>query len=216
MGYRERKAEPRQRARDRVFTRGIRVRMQQADRDRLGARRLHSRRQAGQFRRAQRLRDRAVEIGALGGADTHRARYQRRRPTGSQRVKIAAILASDLDQILEPGVGDDRDARALALKQRIGRDRRAVGHCAGSGTVENRRQPRENRERRILWSREDLMDSQAAVDQSDQIGEGASGIDSNDNGPLRFPIHGYETRIRILKTDGSAARANAASPSSSG
>ena len=45
---------------------------------------------------------------------------------GAEPVEVSAILAAEVEQVLEPGGRDERRARALALEQRIRRNRRPV------------------------------------------------------------------------------------------
>ena len=59
-------------------------------------------------------------------ADAPLGRHQRGRVRRAQPVEIRARLAAELDDVLEALGGHERGPRALALEQRVGRDRRAV------------------------------------------------------------------------------------------
>ena len=105
---------------------GVAVAVQQADRDRLRLQRAQRVQHLGDPVAGQRL-ERPVGGHALGSADAPLGRDQRGRAGGAEAVEVPAGLAAQLDEVLEAGRGDERGARAPALQERVGGDRRAVG-----------------------------------------------------------------------------------------
>src|SRR3954463_4359450 len=85
---------------------------------------------------AERLQD------ALGGRALRCAHaaprwHERRRVRRAEAVELAPRLAADLDDVLEPGGGDERRRSGGALEQRVGGDGHAVrerAHVGGGGT----------------------------------------------------------------------------------
>ena len=194
----------RARARARFSLFGIGVGMEQADGERVGAAAQRQRGARARVRRAvSGKRDLAVEVEcARRRRSASRARTSGSGRDGRQRVQLVAVLPADLDQILEAGVGEQRDARALALEQRVGRDGRAVSDQIGSRAP--RVPPRVlssialsppiTARGRIVGRREHLVHAQVAADDRDQVGEGAAGVDSDDDESWR--ITGFS---KILK-----------------
>ena len=123
--------------------------------------------------------DLPVEQGALRDSKPHPARDQRLRAGGSQRVDVGAVLPSNLDQIFESRVGEQRHPRAAPLQQRVGGDRRTVGEHAGVGVAEQHAHPFEDRRRRIVRRGKQLVDAQFAVDHGGHVGERPAGVDTD-------------------------------------
>jgi hypothetical protein len=187
VGNRKRKAERDERARQRLLALRVDVGMEQADSDRFGPAARGGAARALQLGAGQAQRDLTVEIGPFRDPDPHRARDQRLGPRRRERIKLAAVLAPDLDKVFEAGVGQQQHARALALQQRIGRDGRAVGDQFRSGAGRYRFKRRfksgDDRARRIVGCREHLVHAQPPVAGEDnQVGERAAGVDADDNG----------------------------------
>src|SRR5512146_775128 len=156
-------------------------------------------------------------MGPLGDAEPHRAGDQRLRPLGRERVQFAAVLAADLDQVLEAGISQKQDARALALKQRVGGHGRAVSDQAREQAptrparriFKHRFKSGENRARRVVRCRKHLVHPQAPAHDRDQIGERAAGVDSDDDG------RGHHGLSKTLKFGERPAASKAAGASSS-
>ncbi len=102
--------------------------MQKADRDGLNPRAAQAGPQARDLSGRRRLSDGAVEVRPLVHAETQGARDNGRSQPRREIVKLGAILAADVDHVLETRRGDQRGPRAFALEQRVGGDRRSVNH----------------------------------------------------------------------------------------
>ena len=112
----------------------VRVRVQEADRQRLHPRRADLRHHALEQLLIQRRQHLAIGAHALGDREAQLPRHERRRQLELQIVVLVALLVAHLEHVAEARGGDERGARALALDQRIGRERRAVQqhrHLAG-------------------------------------------------------------------------------------
>ena len=118
-----------ERVAERPLVLGVPVGVQQADRDGLGLG-LGDGVDGGAQRVVAELLQRAVGAHPLRGADAALARHERRRVRLAQAVEVGARLAAELDDVLEARGGDEHRARALALQQRVGGDRRPVGERA--------------------------------------------------------------------------------------
>ena len=59
-------------------------------------------------------------------------RHERWRVVGAEPVEVGAVLAAQVEEVLEAGRRDEGGAGAAALEQRIGRDRRPVGETLDS------------------------------------------------------------------------------------
>ena len=68
----------------------------------------------------------AVGAGAPANADAALERHERRRVLGARPVEVRSRLPTEVEDVLEALVRDERRARAAALEQRVRRDRRAV------------------------------------------------------------------------------------------
>ena len=149
-----------------------------------GDRRRPAARDGGQrachLTRAERRLDGPVDEHALAHADAPRARHERRRPARLERVERGAHLAADLEHVLEAGGGEQRDARAAPLEERVGRDRRAVVQARGAA---QRGEPGAHRGRRVVRRGADLQDTEPPADHGHQVGEGAAGVDADEDGP---------------------------------
>jgi hypothetical protein len=102
--------------------------VQEADGDRLDLLALELRRDAAHGRLVERQQHRAIGSDALRHAEAQITRHQRLGPLHVDVVLLEAVLPGDLQRIAEPLGGEQGGARALALDQRIGGERRAVNH----------------------------------------------------------------------------------------
>ncbi len=215
MRDRERPSQQRKRSCDCLLARRIRVRVKQADGKCLGATAGREPANSRELGAAQRLDDAAVEQRALGDAEAHRALDQRFRPRGRESVQVVAVLAANLDQVFEAGVGEQCDARAFFFKQRVSRD---------GGTVRNRRGLRVHALEHLAQAandgvgwvgrrRQHLVHVNFAADDRDEVSEGAAGVDADQYGSRAPPFH--DAFNNILKLSGFFAASKAAMPSSS-
>ena len=83
------------------------------------------------------------------------ARHQRLGELDEQIVQVVAKLGAGLEHIAKAARGEQRGARALALDDRVGGERRAMHDRAnrivfGFGLLENLRDCRQHRLRRLL------------------------------------------------------------------
>ena len=71
----------------------------------------------------------AVRPGSTADPDAALERHERRRMLGARPIEVRARLATEVQDVLEALVRDERGARPAALEERVGRDRRAVGEA---------------------------------------------------------------------------------------
>ena len=99
-----------------VLAIGVGVPVQQRDRNGFGARKRGGRAPVGV---------------AVGSVAAQRAGNQRLRSVGEGVVQRGTILPSDLDDVCEPGAGDEGGDRPTPLEQRVGGDGGAVEESCG-------------------------------------------------------------------------------------
>jgi len=99
---------------------------------------------------------------------------------GESRVQVRPHLAADLEHVLEPRGGEQDDARATPLEERVRRHRRAVVQADAAHAAEQRHDPLVYRPRGVARRGADLQRPQAAADDRHQVGERASGVDPNE------------------------------------
>ncbi len=124
-------------------------------------------------------RDQRLPVRAQPLADTDRERGidQRASILLHQVVERAPGLPADADDVLETGGGDERHASPAALQHGVGRDRRPVHDvetCAGAGDVGD---ALDDRARRIVGRRPDLVHRDALGAEAHQVGERATRVD---------------------------------------
>ena len=88
---------------------------------------------------------------------------RRRARRGREIIKLSAILAADIDQILKSRSGNERRSRAFALQQSIGRDSGSVHHFGIDSPRRALRQSGENNVRRRAGIRTKLESFQASI-----------------------------------------------------
>ena len=143
----------------RALVRVVRVGVEVADGDRLHAAPLELGGNRGHFLALDRAAHGAVVERALRDLEDRTARHQRRRPRRLDVVEDGAVAAADLEHVAEAARGDDRRARALALEDRVGRDRGAVGELGHAPELDaHARDPGENRHGRVLGRGRHLVD----------------------------------------------------------
>jgi hypothetical protein len=118
----------------------------------------------------------AVRPAALAHAVAAFERHERRRVIGAGPVEVGAVLAPQVEQVLEAGGGDECGARPAALEQSIGRDRRAVGEALDVACAERL----DGREHRLLLAHRGrhLRRAHAALVDHDGVGECPADVDA--------------------------------------
>ena len=139
----------------------------------------------------ERRDDPAARVDALRHDKAQAARHQGRRQVDIDVVLLEAVLVPDLDRVAEPLGRNQRGPGALALDDRVGRQRRAVDNDRQIG----RHQPgfAQHRAHRVddgafrsLGSGQDLRAEPAPVRFQRDIGKGAADIDPE---PCRLMVH---------------------------
>jgi hypothetical protein len=130
--------------------------------------------------------DRPVGVDALVDLDPEPPRHQGRRPPPGEVVHRRARFAPDVQLVTESARGHDRDATALALQQRVGRDRRAVEQRVEPGRATGRQHVADqpvDRGPQDLRRRENLVDQDRAVAvDGDHVGEGPADVEGDGSG----------------------------------
>ncbi len=186
---------------------GIGVAVQQAHSQRIGL--PHSLDQLGQLLRGKGGHLRPVRPQSAVDPQPVLTPNQRWRAVAHQRVELGAILAADLQDVLEPAVGDQHDPRALPLEKGIGGDGGAVqehvrdlwrGPGEGVGPhpdplprsvarlqrsrarPEKARHAFENRSARVAGTRRNLQGPEHAISVEKEIREGPARVHREDRG----------------------------------
>ena len=113
-------------SRVRALVRRVGKAVQKADRDALDAERGEPVGQRIDRLLVERRHDPAARVDPLRHDKAQAARHQRRRQVDIDVVLLEAVLVPDLDRVAEPLGRDQRGPGALALDDRVGRQRRAV------------------------------------------------------------------------------------------
>ena len=143
-----------QRRADRALVLGEAVGVQQADRDRLGARARRRRATTARAPSPSSALEHAVAAPMRSGAATRRSGGTSGAGCArAQAVEVLARLAAELDDVGEALGGDERGARAAALEQRVGRD--------GHPVRERRRRRRRSRPARSSAARDGVEHARA-------------------------------------------------------
>ena len=145
------------------------VGVQEADRDRLGV-------ELGQRVELERL-----ELSRRARSARARRTQRSSGTSGSgccraQPVERGAVLAPQVQQVLEARVRDERRARALALEQRVRRDRRPVREAIDALGADRARGRDDGL--LLLRRRRNLRRADLAVAEEDGVGERSSYIDA--------------------------------------
>ncbi len=167
------------RRREPLFVAGVPVGVEQADRGGGGAGRADVRDDARDLVVVERDQRLPVRGEPLADADGERGIDERPSILLHQVVERAPRLPADADDVLEAGGGDERHAGPAALEHGVGRDRRPVHDVeagAGGGDVGD---ARDDRARRIVGRRADLVDRDALGTEAHQVGERATGVDAD-------------------------------------
>jgi len=167
------------------LVRWVHVRVQQADRDRLDALGDQLADDPARSVLVEGLPDLAIGQEPLAHFAAKPPRHEGRRRIDEEVVHVVAAFVADLERVAEALGGQERRPRALALDERVGRERRAVddgphGACGNRRLLEERADALLDRVRRIFRRGEDLAHARGPrrrVDD-DEVGEGAADVDA--------------------------------------
>ncbi len=130
--------------------------------------------------------DYAARGHAFGEAEAALARHEGGHRSRPDRIDLAAIVAADLQHVLEAGSRDERDARQLAFEHGIGRDRRAVQDVADiiereAVALAGGLDAVDQRDRGVLRRGRQLVGGHAAGARIEdlKVGEGAADVDAD-------------------------------------
>ena len=127
----------------------------------------------------------AVRPDPLPHAEAALEGHERLGMVGAQPVQVCAVLAPQMEEMLETRGRDERRARALALEQRVRRHRRPVGEA-----LELLRADGASRgDHRLLLSRRgrNLGRPQLSAVQQDGVGKGPADVDAEKGHAKREP-----------------------------
>jgi len=163
----------------------VHVGVQQADRDRLDALGDQLADDPARSVLVEGLPDLAIGQEPLAHFAAKPPRHEGRRRIDEEVVHVVAAFVADLERVAEALGGQERRPRALALDERVGRERRAVddrphGARGNRRLLEERADALLDRVRRIFRRGEDLAHARGPrrrVDD-DEVGEGAADVDA--------------------------------------
>jgi hypothetical protein len=159
--------------------------VQQADRDRLDAFGGQLADDPARVVLVEGLPDLAVGQEPLADFAAEPPRHEGRRRIDEEVVHVVAAFVANLERVTKALGGQERRPRALALDERVGRERRAVddgphGACGNRRLLEERTDALLDRVRRIFRRGEDLAHARgtACLVDDDEIGERAADVDA--------------------------------------
>ena len=155
--------------------RGVGVGVEQADRDRLGREPPHARRHPPRLGVAEPHPRAPAGVEPLARSEPQAVRHQRLDPPRRERVEVGAVLAADLDQVLEARGGDERDPGPAALEQGVRGHGGAEAHAGARGGAEAP-EPLERGALRGPRRGGALERHELSVHQRREVGEGAAGV----------------------------------------
>ena len=175
-----------QRLADGALVRRVGVGVQKADRDGLRPPAADGPHRGADGVLLQRGQDRAVERHPLHDAGAPGAGHERVGLGRLQRVEVGACLAADLENVLEPGGGEQHHARPFALEHGVGSHGGAVrdldaATVGRSGLRQQDAQSFGDRAGGIIRRRQLLVNVQAPALEADEVGERATRIDTDQN-----------------------------------
>lgn len=115
-----------------------------------------------------------------------------------QIVELGTRLPSYFDDIFEPLGGDQRDARTISLKQRVGSNRGAVQQNKSSTRIDLFQGLKDGL-RRIGRSRKDLQSVDGTAIDPNAIGESATRVDRNADWGRRSSCHARELEKNTMQ-----------------
>ena len=165
---------------------GIPVRMQEAHGDGVHAVGGEAARLGGDRVEVERDEGVAVAVHALGHLQPAAARHQRLGILQEQVVDVVALLGAHLQDVAEALGGDEAEAGAAPLDQRVGHQRRAVDDLAHvgqrqAGIGHDLRQALQRADRGVVRSGEAFVQPDAAINgvEQDEVGEGAADVEAD-------------------------------------
>jgi hypothetical protein len=159
----------------------VEIGKQQVDGDRLGGEPRDHGLELVQIDPAQGLDPLPVRAQPSTGFETKLGRDRRVPRRGLQIVEIRSRLATDGQDIGKPAVGNIEGADSLAFQDGIGRNRAAVDDMQPRRFQSKLGDSLQDRLLGRRGCREDLVRSNGSVVPEHQIGEGATGIDTDDD-----------------------------------
>jgi hypothetical protein len=181
VGERHMQPSPGQRPTETALVSRRRVAVQETDRHRLRSTARHGCHGTPDGGRAERNLDSSIGEDAFVDSMPAGSRDERRRPKRFEHVELGAYLPADLEDVLEPLGGEEDDARAPPLEQRVGRHGRAVVESRPPGISEERTETAQHGGGRIARRRRDLQDAELAAHERHQVGEGTAGVDADED-----------------------------------
>ena len=191
--------------------RGVRVRVQERDRDRLRPARDHGVERGVERSRVDGDFHRAGRADAFHDLERTPPGHQRRRLLHVEVVGLVALLAPDEQHVAEPVGGQERGGPALALDDRVGRHRGGVEN----GVESARRDPRirekplearDHRAGRVVGAACDLEETRRRVGpRQDEVGERAADVE-------RHSPHEYRSAVAVQGTRSDCIGARQATP----
>ena len=185
---------PPQLGRDGLLVRRVAEREEEADGDRLRLAELGERVEVERLELALRPEPAADAVAAL-------ERHERLRMLGAEAVEVRARLAPQVEQMLEAGVPDVRDAGAAPLEQRVRGDRRPVREARQPGARADRTRRGEHR---LLLPRRGrhLGRPDPPLLDEHRVGEGAADVDAQDRHVRTLHRHaGPRLPLRLRRPD---------------
>jgi hypothetical protein len=168
--------------------RGIRIAVDEADRDHLHARPHETLGRPHDAGLVQGSHDAAIGGDALVDLEPQPPRHQRARLLPGEVVKVGRPHPADLQHVAEAARGDEAGDGPGLLEDRVRRHRGAVDDLhhvtrRRAGGPQQRGEAVHHREARVVRRGRDLADTQRAVGQTqDDVGEGAADIDADAEG----------------------------------
>ena len=157
---------------------------------------------------------RSGRVHTLGNREPMAALDERRRVILGQRVHVRASLATDLEEVAEAPRRDHRDVASLALDERVGAHRGAVGEPAQLPEVDavpggQRLQPLDDGPGRVVGRRRPLpgKDRAARLVEHVEVGEGAAYVDADAISGFRFFTFMIIYHLFTLSYQGRSSRA---------
>ena len=173
---------PREGATETALVLGCGVAVQETDRHRLRPVARHGGHSTSDRARSEGNLGPPVREYALPDPMTASARDEGRGQKGFEGIELRTHLAADLEDVLEPFGGEENDTRAAPLEKCVGRHGRAVVEPWAPGSPDERSETRPHGGCGIARRRGDLQDAELAAHERNQVGEGAAGIDADEDG----------------------------------
>ena len=180
----------------RKLVRGVRVGVDEHDRQRFGALGEERPRRGPHLLRIDLGADLAAREGALADLESQVAIHDRGE-IAPQTPGVAPVAPAHLDDVAKTPRRDQADAGALALEERIGADRRAVHDRGERRDLSSGAQPFQEPARLVAAMRRHLGGGEAlaAFVEAEEVGEGAADVDADDR--RRLPHASFRSRRAV-------------------